>query len=124
VPDTAETALGEAFGDDLAEHPGLPGFHTLGKGLDAFAALEENDKGEKILAWQSSINGENQRYTTQPNTGFWHRFGVGLRGMLPMDSLLGRAAKNNTRQTTGSRRNYPRLRLSSRCHPHPDRQRY
>jgi putative cardiolipin synthase len=51
-------------------------------------ALEENDDGEEILVWQRSIDGENLRYTTEPNTGFWRRFGVGFLGMLPIESLL------------------------------------
>lgn len=38
LTDTANTTLGEALKDDLAENPGLSGFILLGEGLDAFAA--------------------------------------------------------------------------------------
>ncbi|MCP4471149.1 MAG: hypothetical protein GY815_10765 [Gammaproteobacteria bacterium] len=51
-------------------------------------ALEENDKGEEILVWHRSIDGVDYRYTTEPNTGFWRRFGVGFLRMLPIESLL------------------------------------
>jgi len=51
-------------------------------------ALEKNSDGEEILVWYRTIDGEDQRYTTEPNTGFWRRFGVGLMGMLPIESLL------------------------------------
>jgi len=51
-------------------------------------ALEEDANGEEILVWHRSIDGENHRYTTEPNTGFWRRFGVGFMGMLPIESLL------------------------------------
>jgi len=51
-------------------------------------ALEENANGDEILVWHRSIDGEEYRYTTEPNTGFWRRFGVGLMGLLPIESLL------------------------------------
>jgi len=51
-------------------------------------ALEETAEGEEILVWHSSIDGEKYRYTTEPNTGFWRRFGVGFLGLLPIESLL------------------------------------
>ena len=51
-------------------------------------ALEENDQGEEIIVWHRSIDGEDLRYTTEPNTGFWRRFSVGLLGMLPIEPLL------------------------------------
>ena len=51
-------------------------------------ALEENDNGEEILVWYRNVDGEEMRYTTEPNTGFWRRFGVGFLGLLPIESLL------------------------------------
>jgi len=51
-------------------------------------ALEENANGEEILVWHRTIDGEEYRYTTEPNTGFWRRFGVGFLRMLPIESLL------------------------------------
>ncbi|MCP4331542.1 MAG: hypothetical protein GY785_02710 [Gammaproteobacteria bacterium] len=51
-------------------------------------ALEENAKGDEILVWHRSIDGQEYRYTTEPNTGFWRRFGVGFLRMLPIESLL------------------------------------
>jgi len=51
-------------------------------------ALEENANGEEILVWYRTNDGEQQRFTTEPDTGFWRRFGVGFLRMLPIESLL------------------------------------
>ncbi|MCG6891074.1 MAG: phospholipase D family protein [Gammaproteobacteria bacterium] len=51
-------------------------------------ALEEDDNGNEILVWHRSLDGVEQRYTTEPNTGFWRRFGVGFLRLLPIESLL------------------------------------
>ena len=61
------------------------------KSIDEVAfrlALEVNDKGEEILVWYRHIDGVEQRYTNEPNTGFWRRFSVGLLRLLPIESLL------------------------------------
>jgi putative cardiolipin synthase len=51
-------------------------------------ALEEDDNGNEILVWYRSLDGVERRYTTEPNTGFWRRFGVGFLRLLPIESLL------------------------------------
>ena len=51
-------------------------------------ALEENDQGEETLVWYRNQDGKEARYTTEPNTGFWRRFGVGFLRMLPIEPLL------------------------------------
>ncbi len=51
-------------------------------------ALEKDDNDNEILIWQRSIDGVDYRYTTEPNTGFWRRFGVGFMKLLPIESLL------------------------------------
>jgi len=55
--------------------------------LTYFDLLEEDDNGEEIMVWHRSIDGKNYRYTTEPNTGFWHRFGVGFLSLLQIESL-------------------------------------
>jgi putative cardiolipin synthase len=50
--------------------------------------LEEDRNGNEILVWYRSIDGVDYRYTTEPNTGFWRRFGVGFVKLLPIESLL------------------------------------
>ncbi|MDC1287400.1 phospholipase D family protein [Gammaproteobacteria bacterium] len=51
-------------------------------------ALEENDNGNEVLVWYRSVDAVEQRYTTEPNTGFWRRFGVGFLRLLPIEWLL------------------------------------
>jgi len=51
-------------------------------------ALEQDRNGDEILVWHRSIDGLDYRYTTEPNTGFWRRFGVGFLKLLPIESLL------------------------------------
>ena len=61
------------------------------RGIDDVAfrlALEKNDKGEEILVWYRRTDDGEKRYTTEPNTSFWRRFGVGFLSLLPIESLL------------------------------------
>ena len=51
-------------------------------------ALESDASGNEILVWYRDRDGEQQRYTSEPNTSFWQRFGVGLLRLLPIESLL------------------------------------
>jgi len=51
-------------------------------------ALETDGKGDEIIVWYRSVDGVDQRYTTEPNTGFWRRFGVGVLRLLPIEWLL------------------------------------
>ena len=51
-------------------------------------ALEVDDKGEEKLIWYRNRDGTQERFTTEPNAGFWRRFGVGLLQLLPIESLL------------------------------------
>jgi len=51
-------------------------------------ALETDSKGDEIIVWYRSVDGVDQRYTTEPNTGFWRRFGVGILRLLPIEWLL------------------------------------
>jgi len=51
-------------------------------------ALEVDENGNEILVWQRKIDGAEQRFTTEPNTGFWRRFAVGVLQLLPIESLL------------------------------------
>ena len=59
--------------------------------IDAVAfrlALEKDRNGDEIIVWHRSIDAVDYRYTTEPNTGFWRRFGVGFLKLLPIESLL------------------------------------
>jgi len=59
--------------------------------IDAVAfrlALEQDGNGDEILVWHRSIDGIDYRYTKEPNTGFWRRFGVGFLRLLPIEQLL------------------------------------
>ncbi len=51
-------------------------------------ALEEDSRGEEILVWYRDVDGVEQRYTKEPNTGFWRRFGVGFLTLLPIEWML------------------------------------
>ena len=50
--------------------------------------LERNEAGKEVLAWYRDLADKRERLTTEPNTGFWRRFGVGLLQLLPIESLL------------------------------------
>jgi putative cardiolipin synthase len=47
-----------------------------------------NPGGKKELAWIEQRDGEQIRYTAEPQTTFWQRFKVGFIGLLPVDSQL------------------------------------
>ena len=51
-------------------------------------ALETDRSGNEILLWRRSVDGIDQRYKTEPNTGYWRRFGVGFLRLLPIEWLL------------------------------------
>ena len=50
--------------------------------------LEEDKNGEEKLVWYRQTDDGEVRYTTEPNTGFWRRFGVGFLAILPIEYLL------------------------------------
>ncbi len=50
--------------------------------------LEADARGNEILVWYRKQGNEEIRYTTEPNTSFWRRFGVGFLKILPIESLL------------------------------------
>ena len=51
-------------------------------------ALEKDKNGDEILVWHQSVDGSDLRFTKEPNTGFWRRFGVGVLRLLPIEWLL------------------------------------
>jgi putative cardiolipin synthase len=58
--------------------------------IDKIAFQLELSKGpgkEKIL-WHGLENGKPKTFTVEPHTGFWRRFGIGLMGILPIESQL------------------------------------
>ena len=50
--------------------------------------LEKDADGKEELRWYRERDGRTSIYTTEPNTGFWRRFGVGLLRLLPIESQL------------------------------------
>jgi putative cardiolipin synthase len=44
--------------------------------------------GKQQLVWVDSVGGEETRYTTEPDTTFLQRLGVGIIGLFPIDSQL------------------------------------
>jgi putative cardiolipin synthase len=58
--------------------------------IDKIAFQLELSKGpgkEKIL-WHGLENGKPTTFHVEPHTGFWRRFGIGLMGILPIESQL------------------------------------
>ncbi len=51
-------------------------------------ALETDRNGEEQIRWYRVRDGETTVYTSEPNTGFWRRFGIGLLRLLPIESQL------------------------------------
>ncbi len=50
--------------------------------------LETGSNRTESIVWQRTIDGVTNRYTTEPNTGFWRRFGVNLLKLMPIESQL------------------------------------
>ncbi len=50
--------------------------------------LEPDRNSIERLRWSQTRDGETRIYTTEPNTGFWRRLGVGLLRLLPIESQL------------------------------------
>ncbi len=50
--------------------------------------LETNQAGKEKLVWHRTLEGEEQRFTSEPNAGFWRRFGDRLLQLMPIESLL------------------------------------
>ena len=50
--------------------------------------LVKNANGSEGIRWHGMVDGEAQTFTVDPYTGFWRRFGIGLMGLLPIESQL------------------------------------
>lgn len=50
--------------------------------------LESDQDGQERIIWLDQGNAAHQVHQTEPNTGFWQQFGVGLMGLLPIESQL------------------------------------
>jgi putative cardiolipin synthase len=51
-------------------------------------ALEKGRDDVERIVWHGSEDGQPVKFTTEPYTGFWRRFGVGFMGLLPIESQL------------------------------------
>jgi putative cardiolipin synthase len=50
--------------------------------------LKREGNGSETLLWHGVVNGTPQTFTADPYTGFWKRFGIGILGILPIESQL------------------------------------
>ena len=50
--------------------------------------LHKTDNGVEQIRWHGIVDGENRTFNVDPYTGFWRRFGMGLIGILPIESQL------------------------------------
>ena len=50
--------------------------------------LKKSENGAEQIRWHGLEKGEPQVFTTDPYTGFWRRFGLGIMGLLPIESQL------------------------------------
>jgi putative cardiolipin synthase len=50
--------------------------------------LEEDAQGSEQLRWHGLVEGEAVTFTSDPNTSFWRRFGVGFMRLLPIESQI------------------------------------
>jgi putative cardiolipin synthase len=50
--------------------------------------LVKNASGSEGIRWHGLVDGQEQTFTVDPYTGFWRRFGIGLLGLLPIESQL------------------------------------
>jgi putative cardiolipin synthase len=50
--------------------------------------LVKNKNGTENLLWHGQVDGVEKTFNVDPYTGFWRRFGIGLMGLLPIESQL------------------------------------
>lgn len=50
--------------------------------------LIKTDNGREQIIWHGLVDGKEQILEVEPYTGFWRRFGIGLMGILPIESQL------------------------------------
>ena len=50
--------------------------------------LEPGFEGSSHIVWHGLIDGRQQTLKTEPYTGFWQRFAVGMMSLLPIESQL------------------------------------
>jgi putative cardiolipin synthase len=51
-------------------------------------SLEEDAQGQEQLTWHGLVEGEPVTFSSDPNTSFWRRFGVGFMRLLPIESQI------------------------------------
>lgn len=54
----------------------------------AFRLELKTVRGTETLLWRGIVNGKPETFDVDPYTGFWRRFGIGLLGLLPIESQL------------------------------------
>ena len=50
--------------------------------------LRPGDGGYEYIVWHGLVDGQQQTFFSEPYIGFWKRFGIGLLGLLPIESQL------------------------------------
>ncbi|MCW8966479.1 MAG: phospholipase D family protein [Candidatus Pacearchaeota archaeon] len=86
------TELGMVFeNEELARNIA----QSMDKHIDSWAYKLEiikdqgmEDDTDYAIEWVTEKEGKEQRYSVEPNTGFWRRLGAGLMSILPVEDLL------------------------------------
>jgi putative cardiolipin synthase len=50
--------------------------------------LVKNDNGTESIRWHGIVDGAPEIFHVDPYTGFWRRLGIGIMGLLPIESQL------------------------------------
>jgi putative cardiolipin synthase len=50
--------------------------------------LKRDENGSETLLWHGMVDGTPRTFDVDPYTGFWKRLGIGLLGILPIESQL------------------------------------
>jgi putative cardiolipin synthase len=50
--------------------------------------LKQRSDGSEQIIWKGLVNGSQTTFEHDPYTGFWQRFGIGLLGVLPIESQI------------------------------------
>ena len=64
------------------------GFDQIVETMAFRLELYTDEEGLELITWHGLENGKERVWTVDPHTGFWHRFGVFLVSLLPVESQL------------------------------------
>ncbi len=64
------------------------GFDYITKTMAFRLDLQTDEEGMEFISWHGIEDDEERVWTTDPHTGFWRRFAIGLMTLLPIESQL------------------------------------